>query len=358
MRFPKTTEDLATLGGCCALFAGINWTIAHSGPGMSAYLSSSAVLAVAGGVSVFAGARALGAGRKGSGRLLAMILVGLMCGEGYNFYMTAKTSVATQDEATAPLREKMQKHTDAAENLKEIENVAPATMRLTAARQALADAKASGESQRVRDAQRALDAAQLVADKEAADGCMTMCKQKQAEVTKARTDLAAAIAAAAEDRRADIVAAEHELTAAIDEAEAKHEADVAAAKATLEANPLPASPTSLSDTTGVPPWALSLIEALLKSIGLNVMAATLIAYGAHGTGTEKTEKTSSTAVPNHVEPPPGGKKPRSQRQKQANAIAAELRAKGVKPQFHVVRNEYRNRHGEDAPKVTIHRACA
>ncbi|CAA2142774.1 hypothetical protein [Hyphomicrobium sp. ghe19] len=275
-----TSEGLATIGGCAALFAGINWTIAHSGTGLTAYLSSSAVLAVAGGIAVFAGARALGTGRKDAGRLLLAIFVGLACGEAYNFYMTAKTSVASQEEATAPMREKMRKHDDAVARLREIEAATPSTMRLTAARQALADAKVGGESQRVRDAQKALDTAQLAADEEAKDGCRTVCKQKQAEVAKARTGLAVAIAAAAQDRRTDLVNAEREVTAAIAEADTKHEAKVNAAKADVEASPLPPSPTSLSDRTGLPAWGLDLFEALLKSFGLNIMAATLIAYGA------------------------------------------------------------------------------
>jgi hypothetical protein len=202
-------------------------------------------------------------------------------GEAYNFYMTAKTSVATQDEVTTPLLEKMQKHKDAVDQLRDIEAAAPSTLRLTAARQALADAKTGGESQRVRDAEKALRAAQDAADKEAQDGCRTVCKQKQGEATKARFDLAAAIAAAAEDRKADITAAQREVTAAIVDAEAKHAAAVEMAKKDVEANPLPPSSTSLSDRTGLPPWALDLMEALLKSLGVNIMAATLIAYGAH-----------------------------------------------------------------------------
>ncbi len=290
-----TPEGLATFGGCAALFASINWTIAHSGSGYSAYLSSSAALAVAGGVGVVAGARALGIGRKNSGKLLVAILAGLMCCEGYNFFMTMKTSVATQAEMSAPLHQKLQKHNDAVERLQMLEAAAPSSMRLTAAQQALADAKAATASQRVRDANTALDRAQAAADAEGADGCFTKCKQKQAEVTIARADLAAAIAAAAQDRRSDIANAERELTTAIADAEATHKADVEAAKADVEANPLPPSPTSMSDTTGAAPWALDLIEALLKSFGINIMATTLIAYGAHRPAELSASTTEETS---------------------------------------------------------------
>lgn len=48
---------------------------------------------------------------------------------------------------------------------------------------------------------------------------------------------------------------------------------------------------------------------------------------------------------------------RSSKQKNANEIAAEMRARGEVPKFHVVRSEYQKRHGETLPKVTAHRAC-
>lgn len=56
-----------------------------------------------------------------------------------------------------------------------------------------------------------------------------------------------------------------------------------AARAALDAiGPTPASATPLADRTGLPAWALDLLQAALASIGANGLGAALIAFGAHG----------------------------------------------------------------------------
>lgn len=275
-----SNKAFATLGGSIALAAGINQTIAHSGAGLSAYLSSNALVAAASGIAVFAAARVLGAGTKDVGKVAAVLVVALCSGEIYNGYQTVRTTVTVQEQAAAPLLKQKQKHDDAVKHLRDVENAQPDSLRLKAARQALADAKSGGTSQRVTDAQAALDRAQKAADAEASNGCKTVCRQKQDQVAQARKDLAAAIAGAAQDRQTALVSAEQEVVAAIADAEQKHAAELANAKADVEANPPGISPTSLSDRTGVPAWVLDLFEALCRSISLNLFAAALIGYGA------------------------------------------------------------------------------
>lgn len=57
--------------------------------------------------------------------------------------------------------------------------------------------------------------------------------------------------------------------------------EVTDARTALSDAPAPASPSPLADRLGIQPWALDLIVAALLSIGLNGLAAVLIAYGAH-----------------------------------------------------------------------------
>lgn len=82
------------------------------------------------------------------------------------------------------------------------------------------------------------------------------------------------------------------------------------------------------------------------------------------TGT-KLRAFLSSRVPHPVPPRfPGGSGPkggtrnsRSEPQRRADVIAAELRNRGEVPKFHIVRNEYQRRFGAELPKVTAHRAC-
>jgi hypothetical protein len=57
--------------------------------------------------------------------------------------------------------------------------------------------------------------------------------------------------------------------------------EVTDARMALSDAPLPASPSPLADRLGIAPWALDLLVAALLSVGLNGLAAVLIAFGAH-----------------------------------------------------------------------------
>lgn len=306
----STAEGLATSTGVAILFATTNANVLQTG----GWFSSHAILVAALSAGVFAGARVVG---LGAGKVGLVIIAALVAGEAFNFSATAERIVVERENQAAPLKDALAKHDAAVARLLRVQKSPVTSARLE---QAKADKEAKDEA----------------VTKEASDGCKSECRRKQAIADKAQD----------------------ELVAATSEAEQMHQAEIDAAQAEVEANPLPASATPLADRIGIPAWALDLIMAGLLSVGANGLAGTLIAFGAHGTKPAMELKPGSTAVPESSEPPPRGKKPRSERQMKANTIAAELRAKGIKPQFHVVRNEYRNRFGEDAPKVTIHRACA
>lgn len=304
---------LSTLVGAAILAASTNAVILKTG----GYLSSQALLVAALSAGVFAGARIVGAAWRQSTVLAGCIIAALAAGEIYNLVGTAERITQMREDMQIPLKALARKRQDALERLHALE-----TGEIT--------------SSRLKLAKEALEAARQAVDDEARNGgCRKECQRKEAVAGQAA----------------------EEVKAAAREAQATRAAEIEAAKAEVEANPLPPSATPLADRLGCPPWVLDLMVAALLSVGANGLAGTLIAFGAHGSGTASGTARSGSAVPERSEPPPGRKRTRSERQLKANMIAAELRAKGITPKFHIVRNEYRNRHGEDPPKVTIHRAC-
>jgi hypothetical protein len=102
---------------------------------------------------------------------------------------------------------------------------------------------------------------------------------------------------------------------------------------------------------------LALIVAVLVEVGAPIAWAVYVSFGTSSKGTFGVPNTQES-VPNGPEPKPGTSKPRSETQVKANMIAAEMRARGEVPKFHVVRNEFHRRFGTELPKVTAHRACA
>jgi hypothetical protein len=311
-RFLSTAEGLATSTGVAILFSTTNANVLQTG----GWFTSHAMLVAALSAGVFAGARVVG---LGAGNLGLVIIAALVAGEAYNFSATAERIVVERENSAAPLKDAMAKHNSSLAKLKTAEGDQIDSVRLTLAKQAKVEADKA-------------------ADAEAHDGgCKSVCRMKQAEADKAQT----------------------ELNAALTEAQQMHDAAIDAAKADVAANPLPASATPLADRLNIPAWVLDLVMAGLLSVGANGLAGTLIAFGSSSTSDEAeivpVPVSSTSSEPNGTPP---GKRTRSPRQMQANAIARELREKGVKPEFHIVRSEFRNRYGEEPPKVTIHRACA
>ena len=232
----STAEGLATVTGVAILAASTNANVLNTG----GWMSSHAMLVAALSLGVFAGARVVGSGV--AGKIGLVIVAALVAGEAFNFSATAERIVVEREAGAAPLKDAAAKHTAALEKLRQIE-----TGRASSPRLLLAS-----------EAKKAADAAY---DKELREGgrCLTICKG-----LKANAD-----------------AAQAEVVAAITEAEDMKAKSIEAAKAEVEANPLPASATPLSDRTGIPAWKLDLLMAALLSIGANGLAGTLIAYGAH-----------------------------------------------------------------------------
>lgn len=233
-KYFTTAEGLATITGAGILAAAVNMNVMATG----GYFTSHAVLVVALSAGVFAGARVIGTGV--AGRIAAVIIVALACGELYNFAATSERVVTEREDGAAPLKDAMAKHDKAIQALKAAEMVTPVTARLTAAKQDKAQADAD------------------VAAEAGNGGCKSVCRMKQAQSEAAAAELRDAFA----------------------EAEKARDGQIEAAKAEVAENPLPASATPLADRLGIPAWALDLIMAGLLSIGANGLAGVLIAFGA------------------------------------------------------------------------------
>lgn len=186
-------------------------------------------------------------------RTAAIILVAMLAGEVYSFAGTAERVMAAREAQQAPLREARAKHDAAAGALR----TALGGKAAPASRDRLTTAEAT---------QRA--AIEAVTATAAAMGCKANC----AALLQAQADAAVR----------EVEAARREL-AAHDEAEAKRIATgITAAQAALSAAPMPANASPLSDFLHITPRTLDLLMAACLSLGLNGMAAALIAVGAHG----------------------------------------------------------------------------
>ena len=245
----STPQGLATAIGVAILAASTNANVLQTG----GWYSSHAILVAALSAGVFAGARVVG---MGAGKMAAVIIVALTCGELYNLSATAERIVVEREAGAAPLKDAMAKHYAALAKLADTNVGKIGSARLTLALAAQTKAQAAYQLE-LRTGGR----------------CKTICNGLKADAAKA----------------------DAEVTAAATEAQKLHAAAIEAAKAEVEANPLPASATPLADRLGWAPWALDLIMAALLSVGANGLAATLIAYGANRSlpDTDQTDFSAS-----------------------------------------------------------------
>lgn len=238
MSTPTTLERwLAITTGAVILAVIADTTIAASG----GYNGPHARLIMALTLGVFAGACLIGRAWKMSRPMALAIVLGLVCGEAYGLIQTAETIVTGREDAQAPARAKTQAHDDAAQALDAAKTAPVTSLRidLALAAQRRADADVSAEAQ---------------------TGCKRICQDKKAIANAAAAD----------------------VQAAISEAETTKAASIDSAQRVLDAHPLPASGTALADRLHVPGWVIDLIVAALRSLAANGLAATLIAFGAHG----------------------------------------------------------------------------
>lgn len=275
-------SGMATIAGGICLAATTHCTIVHSG----GYATANAPMIAAMSLGVFAGARALGAGHKGLGRIAAVLLVAMACGEAYNFLATAETTVVSRNKEAAPLRAAQERHDKAAKRLDDLMAATggtPPTARLSAAQAALTAAQAARpESQRVQTARKTLaDAKADVAAEAANGGCRSACKAKQDDARRAQAAIDTASAADASDQLAAISRAEAEVQAALAAADTDRRAEIEQARADLKAAPKPESATALADSLDVSATKIDLLVALLRSLGVNMLAGALIALGSH-----------------------------------------------------------------------------
>jgi hypothetical protein len=186
-------------------------------------------------------------------RTAAIILLAMAAGELYALAGTAERVMAAREAQQAPLREAQAKHDRAAEALRTAQAAKPAP----ASRERLETATAAHRA-----------ATEAVRGSAADMGCRANC--------------AALLQAAVDSATRELAAARDAITAH-DEAEAKRIASgVAAAQAVLDAAPVPTNASPLADFLHITPRTLDILMAACLSLGLNGMAAALIAVGAHG----------------------------------------------------------------------------
>ncbi len=182
-----------------------------------------------------------------------LMLLAVLCGESYGMLATAERIIVAREAAQKPARQ-------AADARQEV------TSRLQAAEMALRDAPVSSERLRVATLAKA-KADEAVIAKSAEKSCAVNCRE-----------LLVGAAATAER---EVEAARRELS---DRREELHK-DVERLRGELAAIKVPTmSGTALADRIGMAPWQLDVMMAGLLTLGSNVLAGVLIAWGAHGGG--------------------------------------------------------------------------
>jgi hypothetical protein len=247
----------ATLVALALLGAAAHAIISHT----EGYGSPHALMTLALAAGIAVGALSIGAAWRQRRRALAIVLgFGLVCGELFGLLSTAERLIAQRENAQAPVREAIAQR-EAARH-----EVAGREAALIAARESprLASAEA---------AKRAADRAAI--DKAAERGCATNCRALLEQQV---------IDAAREVREARGEVAEREAAAL---------AALAGARARLAALRVPPSPTPLADRLGLPGWTLDVLVASLGSIAANGLAAALLAFAGHSSGTPHRAPSAS-----------------------------------------------------------------
>lgn len=183
--------------------------------------------------------------------LAIMLVVALGAGEAYALLNTAERTLSYREAQQAPIRGALAKRAKA-------ENV------VRDAEQALQEIGSTPRLAAASEAKRTADRGAI--EKAAEPGCARNC----------RALLEQQVNAAA----AELEAARHE----VEDSRRTAQQRVADARQTLEAIPMPASPTPLADKLGVEAWRIDLLAAGLASVAANGLAALLIAFGAHRGG--------------------------------------------------------------------------
>lgn len=201
-----------------------------------------------------------------------LMLLAVLCGESYGMLATAERIIVAREATQRPARQVMEARREAAS-------------RLQAAEAALRDAPVSSERLRVATVAKA-KADEAVIAKSAEKSCAVNCREllvgaaatAEREVDAARRELG--------DRREQL------------------QKDVERLRGELAAIKVPSvSGTALADRIGIAPWQLDVVMAGLLTLGSNVLAGVLIAWGAHGGGSharasavEKGRRSDATVI--------------------------------------------------------------
>lgn len=182
-----------------------------------------------------------------------LMLLAVLCGESYGMLATAERIIVAREATQRPARQAADARRDVAS-------------RLQAAETALQSAPVSSDRLRVATVAKA-KADEAVIAKSAEKSCAVNCREllvgaaatAEREVDAARRELG--------DRREQL------------------QKDVERLRGELAAITVPSvSGTALADRIGIAPWQLDVVMAGLLTLGSNVLAGVLIAWGAHGGG--------------------------------------------------------------------------
>lgn len=315
-------HHLAIATGGVVIAAAANFTIMKTG----GWFTTNAIVTAALGLALFVSALVAGTAWRTAIVAGVAMIAGMVATEAYNLFVTAETSMIARAEQIAPLLQQAQKRADLKQRIDELTAREPASPRLTLAKKALEDVNniadtpavklaqdalshaqaAVTDSPAVTIAQAALDKARAAVEDEAQNiGCRKECWRKQdladkadkdlkdalrtaatdqaKRIERAKVDVQAALAAAATDQAKRATNAKAEVQTALNEAIAAQAAELAQVQAALTVTPEPpVSPTLFADKTGFADWTVDIIAALLRSLALNLLGASLIAFGAAG----------------------------------------------------------------------------
>lgn len=333
-----TAAQLQICAGALVIAMGTNLVVLKSG---GSWLSTNGLVAGALGFALIVAAIYAGRAWAAARTPAIFVVMGMICTEGYNLFVTLEASMIARAQTVAPVVKLLQKRDELRQQHATLEAKEPTSPRLNMAKEALELAQTGADTPAVRSARAALEAVQnasvgpavLAAEKAAKDardtavaegkdgGCKSACKRREADaerleaaytaamqrdaqardaaIARAQTALQDAIKASTAEQGARIVAAEAEVRAALDDATASHAKQLSDLKAAIDAIKEPdVSPTHFADKTGVPDWLVDVLAALARSLAINLTGVGLLSVGAHMTRSSDNPKPVITGSDN------------------------------------------------------------
>lgn len=210
---------------------------------------------------------------RGRKALTALVIAGLICGEGFALLNTSERTLEARDAKQEPIRAAAKAREDTVARIARLETAA-AALTTTERLQAAIRTKAATEH------------AAITAS--TAKDCGRICKDRLEKST-------AAAAADVESAQADLA-----------DRQRKARADLELARAALAAMPVAASDSPLADRLQIPAWWIDLAAAVFASLGGNGLGAALLAFACHAAAAPSARGVQISAPANDLlQPGPG-----------------------------------------------------